>query len=112
MINPGLHISLDFMLIFLWIMQGNTRPLWKAGSLPISWITFYKHTVPLDKRWHALGLGYESGASPDNIEKAAVLHYDGILKPWLDIGLEKYKHYWRKHVKFDHPFMQQCNIHE
>ncbi|KAL2541205.1 putative galacturonosyltransferase 6 [Abeliophyllum distichum] len=91
---------------------GNTRPLWKAGSLPIGWITFYKHTVPLDKRWHALGMGYDSGASLVNIEQAAVLHYDGILKPWLDIGLEKYKHYWRKHVKFDHPILQQCNIHE
>lgn len=91
---------------------GNTRPLWKAGSLPIGWMTFYKHTVLLDKRWHALGLGYDSGASPDNIDKAAVLHYDGILKPWLDIGLEKYKHYWRKHVKYDHPLLQQCNIHE
>ncbi|CAI9781235.1 unnamed protein product [Fraxinus pennsylvanica] len=90
---------------------GNERPLWKAGSLPIGWITFYKHTVPLDKRWHALGLGYDSGASPDDIGKAAVIHFDGILKPWLDIGLEKYKCYWRKHVKYDHPFLQQCNIH-
>ncbi|KAL3849928.1 hypothetical protein ACJIZ3_011810 [Penstemon smallii] len=91
---------------------GNKRPLFKAGSLPIGWITFYKHTVAIDKKWHVLGLGYDPDVRQEDIDEAAVIHFDGILKPWLDIGIEKYKQFWRKHVKFEHPYLQQCNIHE
>lgn len=57
-----------------------------------------------------LGLGYDSSVRQDDIDEAAVLHYDGVLKPWLDIGIEKYKPYWRKHVKYEHPYLQQCNV--
>ncbi|KAK4418349.1 putative galacturonosyltransferase 6 [Sesamum alatum] len=91
---------------------GSKRPLWAAGSLPIGWITFYKHTVALDNRWQVLGLGYDSGVREEDIDAAAVLHFDGILKPWLDIGIERYKSLWRKHVKYEHPYLQQCNVHE
>ncbi|KAJ4726812.1 Hexosyltransferase [Melia azedarach] len=91
---------------------GYKRPLWKAGSLPLGWITFYNHTVALDRRWHVLGLGYESGVGRRDIEQAAVIHYDGVMKPWLEIGISKYKGYWSKFLKYDHPFLLRCNIHE
>ncbi|XWS31484.1 hypothetical protein CRYUN_Cryun23aG0080400 [Craigia yunnanensis] len=94
-----------------YLQLGLKRPLWKAGSLPLGWITFYNQTVALEKRWHALGLGYNSGLGQGDIEHAAVLHYDGIMKPWLEIGIAKYKGYWSKHVQYDHPYLQQCNIH-
>ncbi|RID40422.1 hypothetical protein BRARA_J00466 [Brassica rapa] len=91
--------------------MGTKRPLWKAGSLPIGWLTFYRQTIPLDKRWHVMGLGRESGIKTVDIEQAAVIHYDGIMKPWLDIGIDKYKRYWNRHVPFYHSYLQQCNIH-
>ncbi|XP_044465974.1 probable galacturonosyltransferase 6 [Mangifera indica] len=91
---------------------GYKRPLWKAGSLPLGWVTFYNQTVALGRRWHLLGLGYNSGIPRREIEQAAVIHYDGVMKPWLDIGISKYKGYWGKHIKYDHPFLQRCNIHE
>uniref|UniRef100_A0A1J3IKN6 Hexosyltransferase n=1 Tax=Noccaea caerulescens TaxID=107243 RepID=A0A1J3IKN6_NOCCA len=90
---------------------GTKRPLWKAGSLPIGWLTFYRQTLALDKRWHVMGLGHESGVKTVEIEQAAVIHYDGIMKPWLDIGIEKYKSYWNIHVPYYHSYLQQCNIH-
>ncbi|XP_047316051.1 probable galacturonosyltransferase 6 [Impatiens glandulifera] len=90
---------------------GETREIWKAGSLPLGWLTFYNNTVGLKRSWHILGLGYESGVSKNEIDKAVVIHYNGVMKPWLDIGLDKYKSYWRRHVNYDHPFLQQCNIH-
>ncbi|XP_010486650.1 PREDICTED: probable galacturonosyltransferase 6 [Camelina sativa] len=90
---------------------GTKRPLWKAGSLPIGWLTFYRQTLALDKRWHVMGLGRESGVREVDIEQAAVIHYDGIMKPWLDIGKEKYKHYWNIHVPYHHTYLQQCNLH-
>ncbi|CAH2038729.1 unnamed protein product [Thlaspi arvense] len=90
---------------------GTKRPLWKAGSLPIGWLTFYRQTFPLDKRWHVMGLGRESGGVKTvDIEQAAVIHYDGIMKPWLDIGIGKYKRYWNIHVPYHHSYLQQCNI--
>lgn len=95
-----------------YLQMGNKRPLWKAGSLPIGLVTFYNQTTALDRRWHVYGLGYHTGVREEDIEQAAILHYDGVMKPWLDIGLDKYKKYWTKHVKFDHPYLQQCNIHE
>ncbi|XP_052169908.1 probable galacturonosyltransferase 6 isoform X2 [Diospyros lotus] len=93
-----------------YLQLGYKRPLWMAGSLPLGWVTFYNHTVGLDRTWHVLGLGYEPGAKETDIEQAAVIHFDGVLKPWLDIGLEKYKDYWRRHVNYDHSYLQQCNI--
>ncbi|KAL8548087.1 hypothetical protein ACS0TY_007417 [Phlomoides rotata] len=98
------------VLYHKYLHWGNQRPLWKTGSLPIGWVTFYKHTLALEKSWHVLGLGYDSGVREEDIDEAAVLHYDGVLKPWLDIGIEKYKPYWRKHVKYEHPYLQQCNV--
>ena len=92
-------------------MQGNKRPVFKAGSLPIGWMTFYKQTTALEKKWHILGLGYDSGVRLSDIEQGAVIHFDGIMKPWLDIGLDKYKQFWKRHVLYDHPYLQQCNIH-
>lgn len=94
-----------------YLLKGNGKPLWKAGSLPLGWVTFYNRTVPLDQRWHLLGLGFDSVLRLEDIERAAVLHYDGIMKPWLDIGIKKYKGYWNKYANYDHPYMQQCNLH-
>ncbi|XP_017635178.1 GTP-binding protein YPTM2-like isoform X4 [Gossypium arboreum] len=66
----------------------------------------------MERRWHALGLGYHSGLRRADIERAAVIHYDGVMKPWLEIGIAKYKGCWSKHMQYDHPYLQQCNIHE
>ncbi|XVE73010.1 hypothetical protein DITRI_Ditri11bG0083800 [Diplodiscus trichospermus] len=100
------------MLYRNYLRLGLKRPLWKAGSLPLGWITFYNQTVALEKRWHALGLGYNSGLGQGDIEHAAVLHYDGVMKPWLEIGIAKYRGHWSKHLQYDHPYLQQCNVHK
>ncbi|KAL3644933.1 hypothetical protein CASFOL_010113 [Castilleja foliolosa] len=91
---------------------GNKKPLWKEGSLPIGLLTFYKQTLALDTHWHVLGLGHDPSVRQVDIDRGSVLHFDGIRKPWLDIGFERYKHFWRKHVKYDHPYLQQCNVQE
>ncbi|KAE8681793.1 putative galacturonosyltransferase 5 [Hibiscus syriacus] len=100
------------MLYRDYLQLGLKSRLWKAGGLPIGWITFYNQTVALEKRWHTLGLGYNSGIAQGDIENAAVIHYDGFMKPWLEIGIAKYKGYWSKHLLYDHPYLQQCNIRE
>lgn len=94
------------------IVQNEERTLWKLGTLPPGLITFYKLTQPLQKSWHVLGLGYNPAIDEVQIEDAAVIHYNGNMKPWLDIAISKFKPYWSKYVMYDHPFVRQCNIHE
>lgn len=93
-----------------YLQRGSNMPLFNTGSLPLGWLTFYNRIMILDRRWHILGLGYDSGIDTNKIEQAAVIHYDGIRKPWMDIGLGRYKSYWSKFMKSDHPLLRRCNI--
>ncbi|KAG9448819.1 hypothetical protein H6P81_008784 [Aristolochia fimbriata] len=93
-----------------WQNLNHDRTLWKLGTLPPGLITFWNRTYPLDKSWHVLGLGYNPTVSLKEIEKAAVIHYNGNMKPWLEIRLPKYKDYWAKFVNFDQVYMRECNL--
>lgn len=93
-----------------WQDLNEDRTLWKLGSLPPGLITFYNLTYPLDRSWHVLGLGYDPALNQTEIENAAVVHYNGNYKPWLDLAVAKYKPYWSRYVQYDNPYLQQCNI--
>ncbi|CAL5341891.1 unnamed protein product [Camellia sinensis] len=93
-----------------WQEKNIDRTLWKLGTLPPGLLTFYGLTEPLDPSWHVLGLGYTT-VDPQLIQKGSVLHFNGNSKPWLKIGMEKYKPLWNKYVDYFHPMLQQCNIH-
>lgn len=95
-----------------WQDMNEDRTLWKLGTLPPGLITFYNLTYPLDRKWHVLGLGYDPALNQTEIENAAVIHYNGNNKPWLDLAVAKYKTYWSKYVKFDNYYLQLCNISE
>eukprot|EP00252_Welwitschia_mirabilis_P027436 TRINITY_DN9405_c0_g1_i1.p1 TRINITY_DN9405_c0_g1~~TRINITY_DN9405_c0_g1_i1.p1 ORF type:complete len:707 (+),score=136.33 TRINITY_DN9405_c0_g1_i1:385-2505(+) len=95
-----------------WQNMNEDRVLWKLGTLPPGLITFYGLTHPLDKHWHVLGLGYNPSVDRAEIENAAVVHYNGNMKPWLELAMTKYRSYWTKYIKYDHPYLQQCNINE
>ncbi|KQJ98810.1 probable galacturonosyltransferase 4 [Brachypodium distachyon] len=94
-----------------WQGQNEHRLLWKLGTLPAGLVTFWNRTFPLDRSWHLLGLGYKQNVTPKDIERAAVIHYNGNLKPWLEVGLSKYHKYWTKYVNSDQAFIRGCNIH-
>lgn len=91
-------------------LQNENRSLWKLGTLPPGLITFYSTTKPLDKSWHVLGLGYNPSISMDEIRNAAVVHFNGNMKPWLDIAMSQFKPLWEKHVDYDMEFVQACNF--
>uniref|UniRef100_A0A5B7APZ4 Hexosyltransferase n=1 Tax=Davidia involucrata TaxID=16924 RepID=A0A5B7APZ4_DAVIN len=93
-----------------WQNLNHDRQLWKLGTLPPGLITFWNRTYPLDGSWHVLGLGYNPNVSQKDIERAAVIHYNGNLKPWLEIGIPKYRSYWAKFVDYDHVYLRECNI--
>ncbi|EOY03869.1 hypothetical protein QUC31_017531 [Theobroma cacao] len=93
-----------------WQNLNEDRTLWKLGTLPPGLITFYSLTKSLDKSWHVLGLGYNPSISMDEINNAAVIHYNGNMKPWLDIAMNQYKNLWTKYVDNDMEFVQMCNF--
>ncbi|KAK6253206.1 hypothetical protein QUC31_014926 [Theobroma cacao] len=95
-----------------WQDMNEDRTLWKLGTLPPGLITFYNLTYPLDRKWHVLGLGYDPALNQTEIENAAVIHYNGNYKPWLDLAIAKYKSYWSKYVKVDNYYLRLCNISE
>ncbi|CAA3007668.1 polygalacturonate 4-alpha-galacturonosyltransferase [Olea europaea subsp. europaea] len=95
-----------------WQNMNEDRVLWKLGTLPPGLMTFYGLTHPLEKSWHVLGLGYNPSVDRSEIDSAAVVHYNGNMKPWLELAMTKYRPYWTKYIKFDHPYIQSCKLGE
>ncbi|KAL4309599.1 hypothetical protein GQ457_01G055630 [Hibiscus cannabinus] len=95
-----------------WQNMNEDRTLWKLGTLPPGLITFYGLTHPLRKSWHVLGLGYNPNVNMKDIARAAVIHYNGNMKPWLELAMTKYRSYWTKYVKYDYPYLRNCNFSE
>ncbi|KAH9604059.1 hypothetical protein KSS87_010400 [Heliosperma pusillum] len=93
-----------------WQTMNEDRTLWKLGTLPPGLITFYGLTHPLKKSWHVLGLGYNPSIDKTEIDNAAVVHYNGNMKPWLEIAMTKYRPYWTKYIKYDHPYLRNCKL--
>ncbi|KAG2584719.1 hypothetical protein PVAP13_6KG336700 [Panicum virgatum] len=93
-----------------WQNLNANRQLWKLGTLPAGLVTFWNHTFPLDRSWHLLGLGYKPNVNQRDVERAAVIHYNGNRKPWLEIGLPVYRQFWSKYVNFDNVYLRECNI--
>ncbi|XXG41495.1 hypothetical protein AAC387_Pa01g1941 [Persea americana] len=93
-----------------WQNLNENRTLWKLGTLPPGLITFYSTTKPLDKSWHVLGLGYNPSISMDEIHNAAVVHFNGNMKPWLDIAMNQFRPLWAKYVDYDMEFVRMCNF--
>ncbi|GAU13361.1 hypothetical protein TSUD_175130 [Trifolium subterraneum] len=93
-----------------WQNLNENRTLWKLGTLPPGLITYYSTTKPLDKSWHVLGLGYNPSISMDEINNAAVVHFNGNMKPWLDIAMTQFKPLWSKYVDYELEFVQACNF--
>ena len=99
-----------FHTVFPSLLQNENRLLWKLGTLPPGLLTFYKLTHPLDKSWHVLGLGYNPTIERSEIDNAAVIHYNGNMKPWLEIAMTKYRPYWTKYINYEHSYIHGCKI--
>ncbi|KAJ1697119.1 hypothetical protein LUZ63_005631 [Rhynchospora breviuscula] len=97
-----------------WLQLGKEGQLWKTGTLPIGQMVFYNHTMALDRRWHLLGLGQSSFrvVSELELERATVFHYNGNMKPWLEMSIPKYRVYWVEYLNYNNSLLLKCNIHK
>uniref|UniRef100_A0A453NBN1 Hexosyltransferase n=1 Tax=Aegilops tauschii subsp. strangulata TaxID=200361 RepID=A0A453NBN1_AEGTS len=53
-------------------------------------MALYGNTKLLDKSWHEMRLGYKPNISLEVIRGAVVIHFNGNMKPWLDVAFNKY----------------------
>ncbi|KAL9231531.1 hypothetical protein vseg_006751 [Gypsophila vaccaria] len=91
-----------------WMEQNADQMLWKLGTLPPALLSFYGLTEPLDRRWHVLGLGYDPSIDNRLIDSAAVIHYNGYMKPWLKLAIGRYKPLWDRYVNQSNTYLQEC----
>ncbi|KAH9706268.1 putative galacturonosyltransferase 15 [Citrus sinensis] len=62
--------------------------LWQPGALPPALLALDGNVHPIDPSWHVAELGQRSlEAHEETLKSAAVLHFSGPAKPWLEIGL-------------------------
>ncbi|XP_062183450.1 probable galacturonosyltransferase 7 [Phragmites australis] len=92
-------------------LQKDSLTSQRLKALPVSLLAFQDLIYPLKDSWVQSGLGHDYGISRVEIEKAPALHYNGVMKPWLDLGIHDYKSYWRKYMTNGERFMTECNIH-
>ncbi|KAF8409161.1 hypothetical protein HHK36_005234 [Tetracentron sinense] len=87
--------------------------LWSPGALPPALIAFEGHVHPIEPSWHAAGLGYgPPDISREMLEAAAVIHFSGTAKPWLEIGFPELRGLWNRHVNFSNEFIRRCKFME
>ncbi|KAG4938599.1 hypothetical protein JHK84_044849 [Glycine max] len=77
---------------------------WRASLL-----TFENEIYPLNESWVVSGLGHDYTIDTQPINTASVLHYNGKMKPWLDLGIPQYKSYWKKFLNKEDQLLSECN---
>jgi alpha-1,4-galacturonosyltransferase len=82
----------------------------EAVALSTSLLTFQDLVYPLDGVWALSGLGHDYGIDVQAIKKASVLHFNGQMKPWLEVGIPKYKHYWKRFLNRHDQLLVECNV--
>lgn len=84
---------------------------WKPGVLPPALVAFGGHVHPIDPLWHLGSLGHRfPDAHKEILEAAAVIHFSGPAKPWLEIGAPEIRSLWYKHINHSNRFIRKCRI--
>lgn len=81
-----------------------------ATILAANLLTFQDLIYALDSKWILSGLGHDYGLDVQVIKNAAVLHYNGKMKPWLELGIPRYKHYWKRFLNREDLILGECNV--
>lgn len=84
--------------------------LWQLGTLPPSLIAFHGYVHIIDPFWHMLGLGYQDNTHVSEAKEAAVIHFNGRAKPWLEIGFPHLRPLWTKYIDTSDKFIKICKI--
>ncbi|XP_011098074.1 probable galacturonosyltransferase 15 isoform X1 [Sesamum indicum] len=85
--------------------------LWHPGALPPALVAFEGHVHHIDPSWHVAGMGHQyPEVDRHKLEAAAVIHFSGPAKPWLEIGSPEVKGLWYRHVNASNEYVTRCGI--
>ncbi|RAL51992.1 unnamed protein product [Cuscuta campestris] len=79
-------------------------------SLRATLLTFQDEIYGLDEKWVLSGLGHKYGLNAETINSAGVLHFNGNMKPWLDLCIREYKDFWSKFLNKENQLLRDCNV--
>lgn len=82
----------------------------RAAAFPLSLLSFQHLIYPLDERLTLSGLGYDYGIDKEVARNSTSLHYNGNMKPWLELGIPDYRKYWKRFLIREDKFMDECNV--
>ncbi|CAL0328385.1 unnamed protein product [Lupinus luteus] len=82
----------------------------KGSAWGASLATFESKIYALNESWVVSGLGHDYVIDTQVINTAPVLHYNGKMKPWLDMGIPRYKSYWKKFLNKEDQLLSECNV--
>ncbi|XP_031103315.1 probable galacturonosyltransferase 7 isoform X1 [Ipomoea triloba] len=94
---------------FQGLLQGQLRTE-EGSSLRATLLTFQDEIYGLDYKWVLSGLGHEYGLDTELVKNAGVLHFNGNMKPWLDMGIRDYKEFWSKYLNKENQLLRDCNV--
>lgn len=87
--------------------------MWNPGVLPPAFIAFEGHVHPISSSMLVTDLGYRHQSaeiSKEKLEAAAVIHFSGPAKPWLEIGFPEVRSLWSRYVNISNKFIGRCRI--
>ncbi|KAL5209475.1 hypothetical protein ABZP36_005098 [Zizania latifolia] len=82
----------------------------RTAALRISLLSLESLIYPLDESLTISGLGYDYAIREEVVRNSASLHYNGDMKPWLELGIPDYRKYWKRFLTQDEQFMDECNV--
>lgn len=84
--------------------------LYQSPTLRASLLTFEGLIQALDPTYVVSGLSHDYTLDTEVIEEASVLHFNGNMKPWIDMGIHKYRTYWTKFLDRENRLLNDCNV--
>lgn len=85
--------------------------MWTSGALPPALIAFENLVHHLDPSWHVAGLGRRYyRVEKEVLAAAAVVHFSGPAKPWLETSSPEARSLWYRHVNVSNEFITGCAI--
>ncbi|KAK7387035.1 hypothetical protein VNO78_27507 [Psophocarpus tetragonolobus] len=87
--------------------------MWNPGVLPPALIAFEGQVHRISSSMLVTDLGYRhqpAEISKEKLEAAAVIHFSGPAKPWLEIGFPEVRSLWSRYVNISNRFIRRCRI--
>uniref|UniRef100_J3MP70 Hexosyltransferase n=1 Tax=Oryza brachyantha TaxID=4533 RepID=J3MP70_ORYBR len=102
-------VTENYLLILKKVVMKDETSL-RTAAFPLSLLSFQHLIYPLDERLILSGLGYDYAIDEEVARSSAVLHYNGNMKPWLELGIPSYRKYWKRFLTREDKFMDECNV--